>query len=52
LKPADLLAFDDHVAQCERCRERLRGIAPLRPALASLRACMESTPVGDYPPGE
>ena len=50
LAPAELLALDDHVTNCGRCRERLRGMTPTHAALASLRACMESAPATEEQP--
>ena len=42
LKPALLLALDDHVTSCSVCRAMLRGIRPRRDALLSLRASLAS----------
>jgi hypothetical protein len=41
LSPAQLLALDDHVTQCGKCRERLRAIVSADYALVSLRNSVE-----------
>src|SRR5690242_14386097 len=49
LEPAQLLALDDHLAICGGCRKMLRGLMPMRDALASLRANLETAqPVGEH----
>jgi hypothetical protein len=47
LRPAQLLALDDHVTQCGKCRERLREIVPADHALVSLRNSVERDSASD-----
>lgn len=47
LRPAQLLALDDHVTQCGICRERLRDIALTDHALVSLRNSVERDTTAD-----
>ncbi|MGE0132550.1 MAG: anti-sigma factor [Blastocatellales bacterium] len=42
LAPTDLLAADDHLASCERCREQLGASVPAAQAWQSLRASLPS----------
>jgi hypothetical protein len=47
LRPAQLLALDDHVTQCGICRERLRDTVAADHALVSLRNSVERDPAPD-----
>jgi anti-sigma factor RsiW len=47
LRPAQLLALDDHVTQCGKCRERLREIVSADYALVSLRNSVERDAASD-----
>lgn len=42
LEPAELLALDDHLAECAACRRRLREVIPARAALLALQTNLEN----------
>jgi hypothetical protein len=43
-EPAELLALDDHLAECATCRRQLRQISQPRPALLALQESLQTTP--------